>query len=61
VATESRAVVDHLDRCHRADRDVAAGETAHDAELSEYYRMHASSTINRARMDLRVARDPFDN
>jgi hypothetical protein len=33
---------------------------AHDAELSEYYRLHASSTMTRVRMDLKTATDPFD-
>jgi hypothetical protein len=34
--------------------------TAHDAELTAYYRRHDSSTVTRWRMDWKTAADPFD-
>ena len=33
---------------------------AHDAQESEYHRLHNSSTVARWRMDLKTAHDPFD-
>jgi hypothetical protein len=35
--------------------------TAHDAELSDYYRRHDSTPVIRWRMDMKVATDPFDS
>jgi len=34
--------------------------TAHDALEAEYYRMRDSSSTTRWRMNMKVARDPFD-